>query len=148
MEYKPTLGGIEELQRFMERHDHPMPIFEMNIDKGLRRARCQKVGQEVGQMIPINEAIKQFGSTAKMVNLRISNPEKEEWIDFADAIDYGLEDYVDAKSRGFACILDCSTNLDPFLDTLGGENILLRIARWGKEKPSFREYLDKLLFLF
>ncbi|MBI3572046.1 hypothetical protein HY091_00725 [Candidatus Kaiserbacteria bacterium] len=146
--YKPTLGGLKKAQEFLNFKGYPMPIFQMNIYAdgqlaGLRWAPGR------GRTVSIDEAIRKYGATCEMVDVRLTNARNDKFVQFSDAVHCGIFTCMSARENGWDVILEFHKG-DPvdyefkdFMDLNG--DAFVKLARWGKAAPSM---LDRIKFRF
>ena len=147
MGYKPTLGGLKKAQEFLNLKGHPMPIFQMNIyDDGQLAGLRWAPGK--GRTISIDEAIRKYGATCEMVDVRLTNEQGDKFVQFSDTTRCGMFTGMSAMENGWDVILEFHKG-DPvdyqFKDFMnsGDGNAFVNLARWGKATISM---LDRIKF--
>lgn len=147
MGYKPTLGGLKKAQEFLDLKGILLPVFEMDIYRdGTRVAFRWAPGK--GRIISIDDAIQKYGAGCEVVDVRFTDERGDSSIVFSDNARIGMFSGIDARESGWDAIVEYHSHnhsIEDFMDSADG-TAFVKLARWGKPKPSILDRLKFYLF--
>ena len=149
MGYAPTLGGLYKLQEFLTQHGHEMPIFFMDIDNATAGYEWSLSSQHQGRKITIERAIKKYGKTSAVMNVKLSSECERRSIIFSSPTHLSLNNHCERdviSPRMPSVVLSYVARENEFLHFVSGKDIhskIINLSRWGKEDVTRG---DRILF--
>jgi hypothetical protein len=103
--YRPTIGGLEKLQEFLDGYGFLLPNFYMDV-RGSGRSESLPDEDISKKMISFDEAKRRYGAEAEVVDVRLANEDGSSYIQFSSPTNYGIFTALISKVLGMSVVVE------------------------------------------
>ncbi len=128
--WKPTFGGLKELQDFLDGTPYRMPVF-MRCSVGENGIKNKQIQKEI---INLDELILEHGAFYEALDCRLESEDGEIYLQFNDVAHYSEDLTIIFRMIGYGCVIQYPEDKQDFLRFIDdNREAILNLARLVKK---------------